>query len=197
MRTLLLPVLLAVCVTAGAQEPQQYVKKINTPIPDVNGPTTVKVTVPSARARVAGAAAPAASATPSPAQANPMNIPMIAASDPTNTATVPAPAANAGTTAAPAAAGPVTPVPTYATMAQAAAAGVDPFNTEKPVAAAVKATPEKAPSSTAFDITNPAGWLSWLQANKEQASRYALVAMGILAAALVGFKLMSWRSGRE
>jgi hypothetical protein len=190
MRTLLLPVLLAVCVTAGAEEPQQYVKKINTPIPEVDGPGTVKIANPSIRRRDS-AATPAAPVPAPVAQANPLGLPMIPASDPTNTATVPTP-----NTPAPVAAGPVQPVATFATMAQAAAAGVDPFKENKPAGVSVSATPAKA-APAPFDITNPAGWLAWLQANKEMASRYALVAMGILAAALVGFKLMTWRSGRE
>lgn len=190
MRTLLLPALLAICVSAGAAEPQPYVKKIDAPIPDMNGPATVKVSQPNARLRDAMAAP----ATPqSAAVANPLGLPMIPASDPNNTATIPAPAS---TGAAPTVPGAVQPVPTFATMAQAAAAGVDPLSETKPEAVAATASPQKA-APASFDITNPAGWLPWLQANKEHVSRYALVAMGILAAALVGFKLMSWRSGRE
>jgi hypothetical protein len=158
-------VLLAACVCANAADPAQpYVKKLDVPTPDTLPAREVEVAMP----RPMPAPRPVPAATSAAVSAS--GMPMVPASDPGNHAQVaaPAPAPVAGK-----------PVVAYATLAQAAKAGVDPLGEHK---TASVAAPAPVAASTAFDITRPAGWLAWVQAHRDLAARYALVVAVILAA---------------
>lgn len=204
MRTLLLSVLLAVSVQAIAASPEQpYVKKIDGPGPDANSAVTVQVRVPkhptpwsvirNRSGKPVATTDAVAEATPAVAAvANPQGLPMIAASDPKNNAST----AAAGTPATTATANsPVVgqPVVVYATMAQAAKAGVDPLGERK----AAVVVSQVQPSSSKFDIRHPAAWLPWLKDNSALATRYALVMLGVLLAAFFSFKLLNRRASQD
>jgi len=55
------------------------------------------------------------------------------------------------------------PLPTYATMAEAASAGVAPFKDDKPLVLA--APPLAAPDDESFNWGNPDAYLDWIAAN--------------------------------
>jgi hypothetical protein len=195
MRNLLLTALLATCVSASAaDQAQPYVKKFDVPTPDALPAKRADVQMPLL---VKGEPVPAAAAAPAAttgAATAPSGLPMIPASDPTNKATVPAATSTAG---APSTGTPVAgqPVTTYATMAQAAKAGVDPLNEQKSSPTITPAATRPAPVVAAvFDLKNPASWLPWVQAHRDQALKTGLLALGIL---VVGFGAIRFRARRN
>jgi hypothetical protein len=201
MRNLLLTALLVACASASAaDQAQPYVKKFDVPTPDKLPGKRAEVAMPLlVRERPAPApAAPAAPAAVTGADASTSGMPMIPASDPTNTKTsaAPAPAPSSATAATPTgspAAG--QPVATYATMAQAAKAGVDPLNEHKSApATSVPVTPAAPVTSAGFDLKNPGSWLAWVQSHRDQAMKTALLALGIL---VVGFGATRFRARRN
>lgn len=112
-------------------------------------------------------------------------FPSIPAAGAASSSAAPAPAG--GTASAPtsapaptaAASDPVAPVKTYATLSDAAKAGVDPLNELQELKSAVKeALPEIVP---VFDWRNPQSYLDWVKAHQALALKYGL---GVLVAAL-------------
>jgi len=88
-------------------------------------------------------------------------------------------AAPSSPASAAAASDPVAPVKTYATLSDAAKAGVDPLNELHELKSAVKeALPEIPP---VFDWRNPQSYLDWVKAHQALALKYGL---GVLVAAL-------------
>jgi len=198
MRNLLLTALLATCVSASAaDQAQPYVKKFDVPTPDALPAKRADVQMPLlVKERPAPTSAPAAASTPTATTTtgtatSPSGMPMIPASDPTNKAAASNPAGTPSTST------PVAgqPVMTYATMAQAAKAGVDPLNEQK---SAPTTTPAAAPAApvvaVGFDLKNPASWLSWVQSHRDQAMKTGLLALGML---VLGFGVIRFRARRN
>lgn len=196
MRNLLLTALLVACASASAaDQAQPYVKKFDAPTPDLMPGKRAEVSMPIVPRQLPAPkpAAPAGTNTPTA----PSGMPMIPASDPTNNAVAPSPAISPPAAANPAAPTPGQPVTTYATMAQAAQAGVDPLNEHKGASAVQTTAAPVTPAPVAqsgFDLKNPGSWLPWVQSHREQAMKTALLALGIL---VVGFGAIRFRARRN
>lgn len=174
MRILLLSALLALYASASAaDQAQPYVKKLDMPTPDTLPAKEVEVSMP--RPELLLRPAPAKLTAPAAAS----GMPMVPASDPANGAGSPAPT-------------PGKPAVAYATLAQAAKAGVDPLGEHK----ASTPAPTPAAQGAGFDITRPAGWLAWAQAHRDLAAKYALVVVLILLAVFGVSRFLTRRSAQ-
>lgn len=179
MRKILVCTALALATLAGAAHAgtaaEPYVKKLNPAVPGATSAGTIQSDL---LAGMGEASSPAVTA----------GMPMVPASDPNAAAASVAPVASAPAAAAPQGPAalpasampgvqPGVPVPVYTTMAQAAAAGVDPLGERAPVQASAAAAEAPSPEVAVFDVTNPASWLPWLQANQDAALRYGGLAL--------------------
>lgn len=116
-------------------------------------------------------------------------FPSIPAAGGAPSSTAPTASATSAATATPAptaaASEPVAPVKTYATLSDAAKAGVDPLKELQDLKPAVKeAPPETAP---VFDWRNPQSYLDWVKTHQTLALKYGL---GVLVAALAASLFM-------
>lgn len=199
MRNLLLSALLVACASASAaDQPQPYVKKFDVKTPDLLPGKRAEVEMPLLRRTPAPTpAAPVATSNAAPA---PSGMPMIPASEPANTAAS-APASTTATSAPtnPATTAPGQPVTVYATMAQAAKAGVDPLNELKPTApvATTASAPAAPVTASGFNLKNPGSWLPWVQTHKEQAMKTAMLALGILVLGFGAIRVLARRKSQE
>ncbi len=178
----------APAAAAGTPTPAQDASiKLNYPAPPVQGGRTVETDIappptPSSPAPVKQVASqPPAMQMPTIAAAG--QPPDVAASAASGAASTPATGLQPGVV-------PGQPMRTYATMADAAKAGIDPLNEaeRKPVAA-----PAPSPVVAAgFNWLDPQSYRQWLDAHRQVVFKYAAM---VLVAALAGW-LYSRRKGK-
>lgn len=96
------------------------------------------------------------------------------------------PAPSTGTVPAP---GPLAPVKAYATLAEAAQAGIDPLK-ELEVSVAPPQVKAEPTAPAAFNWKDPLSYLAWAKANQAMALKYAA---GVLVAALAASLFMRKR----
>lgn len=193
MRKILASAAVTLALVASAAHagtpPEPYVKKLNPTVPGAVSTGTIQSDL------LANMGAPSSPATSS-------GMPMVPASDPNApaapTSSEPAAAVPDVTASAPVEAmpgvKPGVPVPVYTTMAEAAAAGVDPLGERKPQQASAPTVEAAPPVSSAFELTQPATWLPWLLANKGGLLRFGSLAVLCIAA---GTLLGRRRGGTE
>lgn len=171
---LLLALTLGNVVAGEAQAP--YVKKINAPIPnaEIKGAeiqTTLNATMGTMTTNVKQGQATGAPA----ATGSSSGLPMVPASDATNTASVPvAEVPSSAPAVQPPAVGPAR---AYATLAEAAKDGVDPFASTRPASAAVAELPP-VESEVQLDLKDYHTWWPWLRANVRDLLPYLLILVG-------------------
>jgi len=199
-RLLLSALLVASASVCAADQAKPYVQKFDAPTPDKLPATRAEVTMPLpvriAPAPAQSAAAAPTTVAPAPAVAVPTGLPMIPASDPNNHAKVPQP------TVTPTSSNglvPGQPVATYATMAQAAEAGIDPLNERKPATSTPAAASAPAPvvTTTGFDVKNPASWLAWAKSHREEAFKFGFGALAVLVVGVVLGRIRARRNTQE
>lgn len=199
-RLLLSALLVASAGVCAADQPKPYVQKFDAPTPDKLPATRAEVSMPLPT-RIAPAPAQTNATSPStlaPATAAtaPVGLPMIPASDPNNHAKAPEPSV---TPTSPSGLVPGQPVATYATMAQAAAAGIDPLNehklaADKPV---VASAPTPSVTATGFDVKNPSSWLAWAKSHREEAFKFGFGGLSVLVVGIVFARIRARRKSQE